>query len=315
MFRVCTLAAAFLTLAPLTARAGTLAVIDFGYSDTSHEPHDQAAQHAQLVRDFMQRLAQDVSAKAGRVETLACAVPCTTPPAVPEALAEAEKAGADFLLIGGFHKESTLVQWAKVTLIDVRTRRLMLDKLFTFRGDNAPAWRHAETFIASDIGDALPVRAVAAEQPVAAQAPVRIAVFPFEYSDFSADGGVGLTRQADLDYVQSVTDTVRQTLAGSGRYRVVDADHAQGGSLYDCNGCAAAIAARLGADQSLTGIVRRISRTEYVIGFRVRDAHSGAVLEDEQSGLRVGADYSWKIGAAQMIRRWLLSDAQPAKKP
>lgn len=315
MLRPCTLAAAFLALASFSARADTLAIAGFGYSDTSQEPRDQATQHAQFVQDFMQRLAQERSMKADRVVMLACAAPCTAPPDVPDALAEAKKAGADILLIGGFHKESTLVQWAKITLIDVPTRRLMLDKLFTFRGDTVRAWRHAETFIASDLGDALPMQTVAAERPVATQAPIRIAVFPFEYSDFSADGGVGLTRQSDLDYVQSVTDAVRQTLAQFGRYSVVDVGHAPPGtSLYDCNGCDAAIASRLGADQSLTGIVRRISRTEYVIGFRVRNTHSGAVLEDEQSGLRVGADYSWKIGVAQMIRRWLLSDAQSAKE-
>lgn len=311
MFRAATLAAAFLALAHPPARADALAIVGFGYSDTSHEPRDQSAVHARRVRDFMQALAQDLSAKAGKVVTIACAAPCTAPPAVPDALAEAAKAGAGKLLIGGFHKESTLVQWAKVTLIDVPTRRVMLDKLFTFRGDTDQAWRHAETFIAGDIGDALPVHAETAARPVDRSMPIRIAVFPFEYSDFSADAGPDLTRRADRGYVQSVTDAVRQAMARSGRYIVVDAGRIPADqTYYDCGGCDAAIALRLGADQALTGIVRRISRTEYTIGFRIRNAHSGAILDDTQSGLRIGADYSWKIGATLLIRQRLLSDGK-----
>ena len=142
-------------------------------------------------------------------------------------------------------------------------------------------------------------------------APIRIAVFPFEYSDFSADGPYHLTRDADLAYVQSVTDAVRQALAQSGRYVLVDTDPALAArGFYGCDGCDVAIAARLGAGQSLVGVVRRISRTEYTIGFRLRDVHSGTVLEDAASGLRMGADYSWKMGAVQLIRDRLLSGAR-----
>ncbi|MBR0751091.1 DUF2380 domain-containing protein [Bradyrhizobium jicamae] len=59
-------------------------------------------------------------------------------------------------------------------------------------------------------------------------------------------------------------DGVRQLLAQSGRYRVIDAsgEAAQPRcALRDCDGCDAAFAAKLGADQSLIGVVRRVSRT------------------------------------------------------
>jgi hypothetical protein len=42
---------------------------------------------------------------------------------------------ATLVLIGGVHKQSTLIQWAKVQAIDVDAGRLVLDKLLTFRGD------------------------------------------------------------------------------------------------------------------------------------------------------------------------------------
>jgi hypothetical protein len=56
--------------------------------------------------------------------------------------------------------------------------------------------------------------------------------------------------------------------------------------------CEAAIALKLGADQSFVGVVRRISRTEYAVQFQIRDAHTGAIILARQSDLRIGADYS-----------------------
>ena len=61
----------------------------------------------------------------------------------------AHAAGADFLLVGGIHKMSTLVQWAKAEAIDLSSGQIVLDKLFTFRGDTDQAWRHAEEYMGS----------------------------------------------------------------------------------------------------------------------------------------------------------------------
>jgi hypothetical protein len=66
-------------------------------------------------------------------------------------LAAAREAGADILLIGGVHKMSTLVQWAKIEAIDPKTERVLFDRLFTFRGDTDEAWRRAEVFIVDEI--------------------------------------------------------------------------------------------------------------------------------------------------------------------
>src|ERR1700735_4297135 len=70
------------------------------------------------------------------------------------ALAEASfshAAGADFVLVGGIHKMSTLVQWAKAGVIDLRSGQIVLDKLFTFRGDTDQAWGRAEVFISNEL--------------------------------------------------------------------------------------------------------------------------------------------------------------------
>ena len=110
---------------------------------------------------------------------------------------------------------------------------------------------------------------------------------------------------------------MRDLLAQSGRYHLVDvgsanADAAKKHELRDCNGCDAVIARDLGADQSLIGVVRRVSRTEYTVGFQLRDARTAAVISLGDSGLRMGADYSWARGAVRLVRDRLL-ESQPQK--
>ena len=46
----------------------------------------------------------------------------------------------------------------------------------------------------------------------------------------------------------------------------------------------------------------RISRMEYQVTYRIRNASTGAVIATEQTGLRMGADYSRTPGAAALIK-------------
>jgi hypothetical protein len=142
-------------------------------------------------------------------------------------------------------------------------------------------------------------------------APIKIAVFDFELDDSSAGAGIAGDPAADLAQLDRVTSEARRVISESGRYRVVDVASAEGEgvksrSLRQCNGCEAAIAAKLGADQSFVGVVTRISRTEYVVRFQIRDARTGAPVIVRQSDLRIGADYSWNRGAASLINNGLL---------
>jgi Protein of unknown function (DUF2380) len=142
--------------------------------------------------------------------------------------------------------------------------------------------------------------------------PVKLALFDFELEDFSAGASLAVGGSpADLAQLRLVTDEVRRLIVQSGRYNLldvsgVDAEAAKMHWLWKCNGCDAGIALQLGADQSFVGIVTRISRTEYNVTFKIRDARTGAVISNEQSGLRIGADYSWSRGAAVLIKDRLL---------
>lgn len=307
-----------LALSPWVARADTvaqgagLAVADFTYVDSSDEPVDQTAEHRRRLQTLMAALRRDLTADQRlHLVPLACGpAPCTDdPPTPPDLLRTAAQAGAKFLVIGGVHKTSTLVQWMKVQAIDIDANRVVFDRLFTFRGDSDEAWARAETFLARDL---LPELAT----PVAnaATAPVKLAIFDFELEDFSAVASP--TGTADAAQLAGATGEVRQLLARSGRYSVVevggaDAAEAKTHTLRDCDGCDAAIARQLGAEQSLVGVVRRISRTEYTVRFVIRDARTGGIVSGADSGLRMGADYSWRRGAARLIEDRLLESRNP----
>lgn len=277
---------AVLPCSPATAQAAIgVAMDDFSYTDTSAEPANQTAAHERRLQAFMAALRRDIG-ESGRYRL------------VPSA-----QDGAAFKVIGGIQKTSTLVQWAKVAVIDVGARKLMMDKLYTFRGDNDESWERAEIFVSREVMAAL-----------ATPAPVALAVFDFELEDVTA-ASVGALAASDASYLAEVTGGVRDVLGRSGRYRIIDVGGANGEAvkaraLRDCGGCEAPIAKELGADQSLIGVVRRVSRTEYTLGFQVRDAGTGAVLARGDSGLRLGADYSWKRGAVRLVSDRLIESQQ-----
>jgi hypothetical protein len=152
----------------------------------------------------------------------------------------------------------------------------------------------------------------------ATQSPIAIAIFDFELEDFSAAASAAETASSDAAQLANVTAAVRQLFAGSGRYRLidvskVDAPAVKAHTLRDCNGCETEIALKSGAEQSLAGVVSRISRTEYVVKYHIRDARTGAVVATGDSGLRMGADYSWSRGATSLFKNQLLERASVGK--
>jgi hypothetical protein len=154
---------ACLWLAPSCGKAGdraenaqdtAIAVIDFDYIDTAGEARDQRKEHEARLDAFMNAIKGDLAKSAKfRIVTPVChPSPCSLATSkVSDLLAAAREAGADILLIGGIHKMSTLVQWAKIDAFDTGAGRKVIDKLFTFRGDTDDAWRRAEDFISNEI--------------------------------------------------------------------------------------------------------------------------------------------------------------------
>lgn len=144
--------------------------------------------------------------------------------------------------------------------------------------------------------------------------PVRIAVFELELDDRSAGGAVIGPDARDAEYLRQTTDEARRMLAESDRYVVVDTESVAGevaaaGGIRHCNGCDGPLALRLGAEQTMLGVLTRVSRTEYTLQLVVRDARTGTTLSDDFSGLRMGANYSWPRGVKYLITKRILPAA------
>ncbi len=145
--------------------------------------------------------------------------------------------------------------------------------------------------------------------------PVKMAVFPFELEDFSAAAAYVPPDDIDREQLRLSTEEARRLIAASGRYQLVDVSAvndqaAKAGKLRDCDGCDARIAAGLEADQSMIGIVTRITRMEYAVTYKIRDARSGALVDVRQTDLRMGANVAWSRGARWLIENRLLEQAK-----
>jgi len=157
--------------------------------------------------------------------------------------------------------------------------------------------------------------AMAGAAETAAPSPTKIAVFPFELEDFSAGAAYVPPDDIDREQLRLSTEEARRLIAASGRYRLVDVSAvndqaAKAGKLRDCDGCDARIAAGLDADQSMIGIVTRITRMEYAVTYKIRNARSGAIVAVEQTDLRMGANVAWSRGARWLIENRLLASIQ-----
>ena len=133
-----------------------VAVAEIQYVDTSGEAVDQSAEHFRRLREFEASLRTDLAA-SGKIRNVALDCPpnaCSVGDIdADQLLGKAQAAGAGYLLISSFHKMSTLVQWAKFDLIEMKTRSVVFNRLVTFRGDSDKAWRHAESFVVREILD------------------------------------------------------------------------------------------------------------------------------------------------------------------
>ena len=157
--------------------------------------------------------------------------------------------------------------------------------------------------------------AVADAAETAAPSPVKIAVFPFELVDFSAAAPYVPADDIDREQLRLSTEEARRLIVESGRYQLVDTGTANEQiakvvPLRDCEGCEAGIAAGLAADQSMIGIVTRITRMEYAVTYKIRDARSGGLVDVQQTDLRMGANVAWSRGARWLIQQRLLERPQ-----
>jgi hypothetical protein len=140
--------------------------------------------------------------------------------------------------------------------------------------------------------------------------PVKIAVFDFELEDVSpASTFLGKTTSNGAT-MEKVSSEARRVLAQSGRYSLidvskVDAKPVSEKSLRNCDGCEAGIALQLGAEQSLIGVVRRVTPTDYYVVIQIRDARTGKLFNQQEANF-AGSDDGWASGVRMLIKHQIL---------
>jgi hypothetical protein len=151
-FLVLQFATLALCLLALGAEGDAIPVIiaDFDYIDTSGEVADQRAEHAARVKGFAELLRERLASEGRyKILRLDCAnVNCSAGRGDPvDLLAAVRKTDAQLLVYGGIHKMSTLIEWGNVYVLDVQQNEVLLNRLFTFRGDTDEAFQRAAKFI------------------------------------------------------------------------------------------------------------------------------------------------------------------------
>jgi hypothetical protein len=144
--------------APAFAAPTPVAVAEFGYEDTSGEANDQTAAHASRLAAFEKTLRADVT-KSGKATLVTLACPpgkCSVDDMQADELtALGKKSGARLLVFGGIHKISTLIEFARVEVVDLDTGKSVLRREVTFRGDSDQAWERAAEYVGDMVGGAV----------------------------------------------------------------------------------------------------------------------------------------------------------------
>jgi hypothetical protein len=138
----------------------------------------------------------------------------------------------------------------------------------------------------------------------------KVAVFEFELIDTSLEGEKRGADPAEAARLRKASDALREGLAASGQYAVVPTvpaakQIAEAGHIRTCNGCEVRIARELGADLAVTGNVQKVSTLILSINVVVKDAATGALVQDVTADIRGNTDESWLHGVRWLIRNRL----------
>lgn len=139
----------------------------------------------------------------------------------------------------------------------------------------------------------------------------RVAVFEFELIDTSLESSTTALRTDEQARLHLISDQLRQRLATSGHFFVVDiapvAAEARANNLHGCNGCDASLAQKLGADLAITGLVRKVSMLILSMSLHVREASTGRVVAVVNADFRGSTDESWSRALDWLLRNRLLT--------
>jgi hypothetical protein len=138
--------------------------------------------------------------------------------------------------------------------------------------------------------------------------PSKLVVLDVELSGDLGGAELAPVHQARLILASA---KLRESLARTGRYRLVDSAPAQSTIdelksrylyLHDCNGCDLDIGRQLGADQVLVAWVNRVSALILSLTYEFHDVATGQITARKSFGFRGDNDSSWTRAIDYMVR-------------
>jgi hypothetical protein len=139
----------------------------------------------------------------------------------------------------------------------------------------------------------------------------KAAVFDFELIDSSLQGEKDGQRADEQARLLRVGDQLRQGLADSGKYVLVDIApvraEAHNANLQACGGCDVQFAQKLGADLAITGTVQKVSNLILNMNIYIRNARTGHLVTSMSADFRSNTDESWSRTVSYLLRNRLLA--------
>jgi hypothetical protein len=144
---------------------------------------------------------------------------------------------------------------------------------------------------------------------MAAPAPVPVAVFDVQFVNDSLEP----TTPAETARIAALTQQLRDALAKSGRYRVVDMapikdELAQNADLTHCNGCELPLAQKAGAQQAAVAWVHKVSNIVLDLNLEIDDAKTGKRAASGTVELKGNSDETWSRGLTYLLENRIFPD-------
>ena len=138
----------------------------------------------------------------------------------------------------------------------------------------------------------------------------RVAFFGFEFINSSLEP----IAQAEVKRIRLLDDALRQKLAASGRFEIVDIppdmtrEITSGPAISNCNGCQRDFAQRVGANWAAWGMVQKVSNLILNINVYMENADSGKMEFAWCVDIRGNTDESWRRGLDYLLRNYLFRE-------
>jgi hypothetical protein len=144
-----------------------------------------------------------------------------------------------------------------------------------------------------------------------------LAIFDFELFDTSIEGEVRGADPAEAERLVMITELIRDAYRARDEVELVDVSPLRERldsmpKLRTCKGCETKLAAPLGADQTMSGFVHKVSTLILSVTLFVRDVDSGDILYSTSASIRGNTDESWAHGVNYLIRNKLFEESAAA---